>query len=66
MIYPIVKYGAKVLEQEAGLVTEFDGRLEQLVADMFETMYAAQGVGPLRARVIRSSRTAFTRAMRCC
>jgi len=45
MIYPIVKYGAKVLEQEAGLVTEFDARLEQLVADMFETMYAAQGVG---------------------
>lgn len=45
MIYPIVKYGARVLEREAELVTEFDARLEQLVADMFETMYAAQGVG---------------------
>ncbi|MBI4465967.1 MAG: peptide deformylase [Acidobacteria bacterium] len=45
MIYPIVKYGAAVLEQGAQLVTEFDDRLRQLVADMFETMYAASGVG---------------------
>ena len=40
-----MKYGAAVLEQEAQLVTQFDDRLRQLVADMFETMYAAQGVG---------------------
>lgn len=45
MVYAIVKYGASVLDQEAALVTEFDTRLEQLVADMFETMYAHQGVG---------------------
>lgn len=45
MIYPIVKYGAEVLEREAGLVTEFDDALRKLVADMFESMYAAQGVG---------------------
>ncbi|MFQ5925964.1 MAG: peptide deformylase [Terriglobia bacterium] len=45
MIYPIVKYGARVLEADAARVREFDARLEQLVADMFETMYAAQGVG---------------------
>src|SRR3989304_1420381 len=45
MIYPIVKYGAPVLEQEAQPVTEFDDRLRQLVADMFESMYAAHGVG---------------------
>ena len=45
MIYPIVKYGAPVLEQEAQPVTEFDDRLRQLVADMFESMYAARGVG---------------------
>jgi peptide deformylase len=45
MIYPIVKYGARVLEAEAALVTEFDTRLEQVVADMFETMYAVGGVG---------------------
>jgi peptide deformylase len=45
MIYPIVKYGQKVLEAPAEPVTVFDGDLEKLVADMFETMYAANGVG---------------------
>ena len=45
MIYPIVKYGQAVLEKPGGPVTQFDGLLEKLVADMFETMYAANGVG---------------------
>jgi len=45
MIYPIVKYGDPVLEKPAELVTDFDDHLEKLVADMFETMYAAQGIG---------------------
>ncbi|MEE8201731.1 MAG: peptide deformylase [Candidatus Acidoferrales bacterium] len=45
MIYPIFKYGAEVLEREAALVTEFDDALRKLVADMFESMYAAQGIG---------------------
>lgn len=45
MIYPIVKYGQEVLNKTAGPVTVFDGELEKLVADMFETMYAAHGVG---------------------
>jgi peptide deformylase len=45
MIYPIVKYGKEVLEKPTNPVVEFDGKLEKLVADMFETMYAANGVG---------------------
>lgn len=45
MIYPIVKYGHEVLEKAAEPVTSFDGDLEKLVADMIETMYAANGVG---------------------
>jgi len=45
VIYPIVKYGHTVLEKQAEPVTVFDGALEKLVADMFETMYAARGVG---------------------
>jgi peptide deformylase len=45
MIYPIVKYGHEVLEKPAESVTAFDAALEKLVADMFETMYAAHGVG---------------------
>ncbi|MDP8979143.1 MAG: peptide deformylase [Acidobacteriota bacterium] len=46
MIYPIVKYGDPVLEKQAESVQEFDTPdLHQLVADMFESMYAAKGVG---------------------
>lgn len=45
MIYTIVKYGDPVLETPAQPVTEFDGKLEKLVEDMWETMYEAHGVG---------------------
>lgn len=46
MIYPIVKYGHPVLEDHAQLVTEFDTpELNKLLEDMFESMYAAKGVG---------------------
>jgi peptide deformylase len=45
MIYPIVKFGQSVLEMPAAPISDFDGSLEKLVADMFETMYAARGVG---------------------
>lgn len=45
MIYPIVKYGAPVLETVARPVTEFDDKLKKLVDDMFESMYEAHGVG---------------------
>jgi peptide deformylase len=45
MIYPIVKYGDAVLEKPAATITVFDDQLRQLVADMFESMYAAHGVG---------------------
>ena len=41
----IVKYGEDVLETPGDPVTEFDDRLKKLVSDMFETMYAAPGVG---------------------
>jgi len=46
MIYPIVKYGQPVLEKPCAQVTEFDTpELHKLVEDMFESMYAARGVG---------------------
>jgi len=45
MIYPVVKYGQEVLTKPAQPLTAFDADLEKLVADMFETMYAAHGVG---------------------
>ena len=45
MILEIRKYGDQVLNQRAEPVAEFDGELRRLVEDMFETMYAAPGVG---------------------
>jgi peptide deformylase len=45
MIYPIVKYGDPVLEKPSSPVNEFDEELKKLIADMFESMYAAHGVG---------------------
>ena len=45
MIYPIVKFGDPVLEKPSDKVTVFDEELKTLVEDMFESMYAARGVG---------------------
>ena len=46
MVYPIVKFGNPVLEQEAADVAEFDTpELHKFLEDMFESMYAAKGVG---------------------
>jgi peptide deformylase len=46
MVYPIVKFGNPVLEREADDVTEFDtAELHKFLEDMFESMYAAKGVG---------------------
>ncbi|MFZ0821928.1 MAG: peptide deformylase [Candidatus Acidiferrales bacterium] len=44
-VYPIVKYGEPVLERPAAPVTKFDDEFRQLCADMFVSMYAANGVG---------------------
>ncbi len=45
MIHPIVKYGEEVLALKAAPIAAFDGELQKLIEDMFESMYAAQGVG---------------------
>ena len=45
MILKVVKYPEPVLSQPGEPVTEFDGELKKLVEDMFETMYASQGIG---------------------
>jgi peptide deformylase len=46
MVYPIVKFGDPVLEREAATVEEFDTpELHKFLDDMFESMYAAKGVG---------------------
>jgi peptide deformylase len=45
MIYPIAAYGSPVLKKKAKEVQQDHEGLEQLVSDMFETMYASEGVG---------------------
>ncbi len=58
MIYPIVKYGDPVLEKVAAPVTAFDEALKKLVEDMFESMYAAHGVGLAAPQIGISKRIA--------
>lgn len=46
MIHRIVKYGNPVLEREGQMVQDFGtAELREFVEDMFESMYAAKGVG---------------------
>jgi peptide deformylase len=58
MIYPIVKFGNPVLEKPAAPVTVFDAELKKLVEDMFESMYAAHGVGLAAPQIGISKRLA--------
>jgi peptide deformylase len=45
MIRPILRYGESLLHQPASNVDVVDDRVQRLVDDMIETMYAAPGVG---------------------
>src|ERR1044071_10017954 len=62
MIYPIVKFGDPVLEKPAAPVTAFDEELKKLVADMFESMYEAHGVGLAAPQIGISKRLAVIRS----
>jgi len=56
VIYPIVKFPDPVLTTPAAAVTEFGPELRRLVDDMFESMYAASGVGLAAPQIGRSLR----------
>ena len=58
MVYSIVKYGDPVLEKKAASITEFDNELRKLADDMFESMYAAHGVGLAAPQIGISKRIA--------
>jgi len=45
MILPVVSFGNSVLKQKAADIAADYPNLEKLIADMYETMYAAGGVG---------------------
>jgi peptide deformylase len=56
MILKIVKYPEPVLSQPGEPVTEFNTELKKLVDEMFETMYASQGIGLAAPQVAVSKR----------
>ena len=59
MVYPIVYYPEQVLEKQAAKVEEFDTpELHKLLDDMFESMYAAKGVGLAAPQIGISKRIA--------
>jgi len=45
MVLPIVKYGTPVLRQKGARIEAVTPTIQQLIEDMFETMYAYRGVG---------------------
>ena len=45
MKLPVVKYGHPVLRQKGARIERITPEIEQLINDMFETMYEAKGVG---------------------
>ena len=45
MIYPIVAYGDPILRKPTRFIEKEELDLKKLTADMFETMYSANGVG---------------------
>lgn len=56
MILPIVAYGDPVLKKEAEEISKDYPNLDELIADMFETMYKAQGVGLAAPQIGKSIR----------
>lgn len=56
MIFPIVLYGDPVLKKKASEVAEGDESVIEFVESMYETMYAAQGVGLAAPQVGQSLR----------
>ena len=56
MILPIVAYGDPVLKKEAEEIEQDYPKLQELIDNMFETMYNAQGVGLAAPQIGKSIR----------
>jgi peptide deformylase len=54
MILEVVKYGHPTLRQKGSRVEKITPDIEKLIADMFDTMYAAKGVGLAAQQVGRA------------
>jgi peptide deformylase len=56
MILPIVAYGDPVLRRKADLIEQTYPDLQNLIANMFETMYQANGIGLAAPQIGKSIR----------
>ena len=56
MILPIVAYGHPVLREKAAEIDPDYPQLDKLIEDMWETMYASNGVGLAAPQINRSIR----------
>ncbi len=56
MIYPIVVYGDPVLKKKARDIEKGEIDVKELAEDMFETMYAAHGIGLAAPQIGKSIR----------
>ena len=54
MILPIVKYGHPALRQKGARIEKITPEIKQLIADMFETMKASNGVGLAAQQISRT------------
>jgi peptide deformylase len=55
-LHPVVKWPDPILAQRGEEVTVFDDALKTLVDEMFESMYAAQGIGLAAPQIAISKR----------
>jgi peptide deformylase len=55
MVLPVVKYGDPVLRRKGARVERVDDAVRQFIADLYETMYAARGVGLASQQVGRAA-----------
>ncbi len=56
MVYPIVVYGSPILRKKAVEINKDYPEFKQLVEDMFETMYKADGMGLAAPQIGKSIR----------
>ena len=56
MVLPIYAYGQNVLKQKASDISSDHKNLKELIDDMYETMYAAKGVGLAAPQIGKSIR----------
>lgn len=56
MLYQIQTYGKQVLRTRTEKIPQIDDDLRKIVANMFETMYAAEGIGLAAPQVDKSIR----------